>query len=421
VASATLTQSLRYRLYPSVDQEEVLRRYCAHSRALWNCSLEQFGYWRHGRPPSPNHAVRSRQLTEARSELPWLREVPRSVQQVALLDFDRACQEWWRGKGGYPHWRSKRRAGFGMQGCSIRRKSRKWAILRVPLLGEVRLRCGGLQIPPVDVVRVTCDGKNRWHVSVVVRVVPEAAPDSSGRAIGIDRGVVNALALSDGRMFKTPSSKRGDKRVAALQRRLARQRRGSVRREKTKRVIAGIRQTEKDRRRDWIEQRTAELLADFGVFAVEDLRVANMVRRPAPKVDETGKFLPNGATAKASLNRDILGQGWSHFLTRLQEKAAHGGAIVVLVAPHNTSRECRACGHIASGNRKSQAVFACEQCGHRAHADTNAAENILARGLSALAHTPGSGARGHCASARVTRPQGAARTTAIAERSLRHG
>jgi hypothetical protein len=40
-----------------------------------------------------------------------------------------------------------------------------------------------------------------------------------------------------------------------------------------------------------------------------------------------------------------------------------------------------ACGHVAAGNRPTQAVFACVACGHGEHADINAAKNIRARGL----------------------------------------
>ena len=35
-----------------------------------------------------------------------------------------------------------------------------------------------------------------------------------------------------------------------------------------------------------------------------------MTKRPQAKKDETGHYLPNGARAKAGLNRSILGQGW---------------------------------------------------------------------------------------------------------------
>ena len=40
------------------------------------------------------------------------------------------------------------------------------------------------------------------------------------------------------------------------------------------------------------------------------------------------------------------------------------------------------CGHAAAGNRVTQAVFRCLGCGHQAHADVNAARNILRAGLA---------------------------------------
>ena len=43
------------------------------------------------------------------------------------------------------------------------------------------------------------------------------------------------------------------------------------------------------------------------------------------------------------------------------------------------------CGHVAAENRESQAVFSCVACGHTAHADVNAAQNILAAGRAVAA------------------------------------
>ena len=108
-----------------------------------------------------------------------------------------------------------------------------------------------------------------------------------------------------------------------------------------------------------------------------------MVRRPAPKPDpdQPGAFRPNGARAKAGLNRAILAQCWGEFLTRLKQKAALAGVDVIEVDPRHTSQQCKACGHTAPENRENQAEFRCVQCGHEQHADTNAACNILARGL----------------------------------------
>jgi transposase len=115
--------------------------------------------------------------------------------------------------------------------------------------------------------------------------------------------------------------------------------------------------------------------------------------RAKPDPEQPGAFLPNGARAKAGLNRGISRSCWSLFLRRLQDKAALCGVEVILVDPAYTSLQC----HSAAENRESQAVFLCVACGHSNHADLNAAENILARGL---APAP---ARGHRVHARVSR------------------
>jgi putative transposase len=60
-------------------------------------------------------------------------------------------------------------------------------------------------------------------------------------------------------------------------------------------------------------------------------------------------------------------------------KAESAGRSVIAVDPRNTSRTCADCGHISAGNRRG-AVFECQACSHLAHADTNAAINILRAG-----------------------------------------
>ena len=55
------------------------------------------------------------------------------------------------------------------------------------------------------------------------------------------------------------------------------------------------------------------------------------------------------------------------------------------IAERKSSKHCSACGNIAAGNRPSQSVFQCENCGHEANTDMNAAENIRHLGLTDLA------------------------------------
>ncbi|MBE1558733.1 transposase [Nonomuraea africana] len=119
------------------------------------------------------------------------------------------------------------------------------------------------------------------------------------------------------------------------------------------------------------------------VITVEDLRIANMTKSPAPKPDpdQAGVFLSNGSAAKAGLNKNILDAGWGVFLAILTNKAESAGREVISVNPRDTSRTCPTCGHVSGENRKTQADFVCVVCGHAANADVVAASNILRAGL----------------------------------------
>ena len=138
------------------------------------------------------------------------------------------------------------------------------------------------------------------------------------------------------------------------------------------------------RRNDWIEKTTTRLARENILVVMEDLDIQAMTRKPKPKPDpnKPGQYLRDGAKAKAGLNRSILSNCWSRTLKRLKDKMdANGGRLVVVPAAY-TSQTCHKCGHVAKGNRESQAVFHCVECGYMANADVNAAENILGRALN---------------------------------------
>ena len=88
---------------------------------------------------------------------------------------------------------------------------------------------------------------------------------------------------------------------------------------------------------------------------------------------------------RSYLNRSILDQGWGEFRRQLEYKQARSGGDVLAVNPRNTSRTCPACGHVSAENRRTQARFACVECGYENNADVVGAINILERGHRLLA------------------------------------
>ncbi|NYH91547.1 RNA-guided endonuclease InsQ/TnpB family protein [Actinopolymorpha rutila] len=391
--------SIRQRLYPEPGQVVGLVEHCHHARFVYNIGLEQRAMWRRDKHVRGDRSAakvttstQMRELAQLRGELDWLRAGSSSVQQAALRDLDRAFTNFYAGRARYPQFkeRNDREGGFVIRDLTVHRLNRKWGVVTVPKVGAVRFRISRLwaDVEAASSARVT-RRNGRWHIAFTTPTAPKIKA-STGAVVGIDRGVKNTLATSEGRMVQAPSLTAAEQaRFLALQQHLTRQRNGSRRRRRTLDRLAVLRRRLEDRRTDWVEQTTTDLAHTYDLLAVEDLRVPNMVRRPVPKPDpaQPGVFVPNGARAKATLNRAILASVWGRFLTRLEHKMPEGA--VVRVDPKNTSCTCAACGHCAPGNRESQAAFECEACGHQAHADTNAAVNILARGLSTIPEESG--------------------------------
>lgn len=369
-------------------------RHCRDARLVWNLAVEQFNWGGRGRS-APGSAERMRQLAEARREFEWLRGGSSSVQQQALRDFDWAVKEFVNRTRGRPTWRKRgRHEGFCVRDTKVRVHSRKWAQVHVPKLGLVRFRLSR-RLPPgaLGMARITRDRGGRWHVSFPG---PQpAVPDAGrcGRAVGIDRGVATTVATSDGQMLRAPVMRQREReRLVRLQQKLARQHKGSARRQATRAEIGRVHQRVSDRRRDWVEKVTTRLAANYELVVVEALPVRVMMRRPKPKPDpdNLGQFLRNGAAAKAGLNRSIHANCWGLIAKRLEQKMSSSGTTLVVVPARYSSQQCRKCGHISPENRKSQAEFRCQLCGHADHADANAAAVILVRAVPAP--TPGSGA-----------------------------
>ena len=367
----------RYRLYPTPADEEALVRHCGHARFVWNLALEQANQWRVGRHPVPGSAERFRQLAEARRAFAWLGEGSSSVQQQALRDFDQALRKWWAGTHRRPRWRKQGvDEGFCVRDVTVRRLSHKWAVIMVPKCGAVRFR---LTRPLGDhgMARITKDRAGRWHVAFAAPQ-PSLLRTPTGAVVGVDLGVVNTVTTSDGDCLHIPGWRPSEeRRLVRLQRKLARQQKGSKRRARTKHAVAVLHARAGDRRKDWAEKASTAMVTRYDLVVFEDLRVKTMLRSGRGTLDHPGR----NVRPKAALNRRIAASAWSTLVRRTRQKAEAAGAEVVLVDPRHSSQTCSACGDVAAANRPSQAVFCCQACGHGEHADINAAKNIRARGL----------------------------------------
>ena len=231
----------RYRLTPTPSQEVILAKHCAHARFVWNLAVEQQSWWRPGRGIAPGFYAQCEQLTQARADFGWLAAGSNIVQQQALRDFAQAMANFFTGIHGRPTWRKAGRdEGFrivAVRPAQIRRLSRRTGALWVPKAGWVRFRWSRT-VPAAKSYRVTWDRAGRWHVAFAAVPAPIPGP-CTGQIVGIDRGVAVSAVLSTGELLRCPGLRSAEQaRLQLLQRKLARAKKGSIRRQQTRIAIA---------------------------------------------------------------------------------------------------------------------------------------------------------------------------------------
>jgi putative transposase len=386
----------KYRIYADTATEEFFARCCGVVRLVYNIALEQrASFWRQfkrSEGKNISYPSQARELTAIRAEVPWIAECPIDAQRQALRDLNQAFQNFFAGRAGYPKPRRKFvNDAFRIPSSRIGEievLNRKWARVRLPKIGDVKFRYTRPIRGDVGNVTVTREA-NGWHV-VFSCAFDHETPANDNPAVGIDRGIVNNVALSTGEMYSMPAGSVLVERHKAWQRVASRRKSRSKRQAKARRYAARIAAKAARKRLHWQHVTTTRIARRFGTAVLEDLRIRNMSASAKGTVEDPGK----NVAQKSGLNRSILAAAWFRFELLLTYKLAFLGGNVVKVDPRHTSVTCRECGSRDKGNRENQAKFLCLSCGHEDHADVNAARNILAAGTRPAARAEKSVHRG---------------------------
>ena len=283
------------------------------------------------------------------------------------------------GGAGYPRFKTNSRfhqvlfvAG---DGAKWEPTAGRWAYARFRAVGSIKVRQHRPVTGTVKTLQLRRE-RRRWYVIVAADREPVPLP-ATRRVVGVDVGVARFLTTSAGDVVANPHLLvNGQDVIADLQRRMERARRGSGNRKRIRRQLAREWRKVRSRRRDFHHKTARTLVSGFDVIALEKLNTRAMTHRPAPRPDDAGAWLPNGAAAKAGLNKVILDAGWAQFMTILTGKAEEAGRRVVLVNPARTSTDCYQCG--ARCHRPRQNLVICPEHGSM-DADLNAARNIASR------------------------------------------
>lgn len=380
-----------FRLRPTARQHVALHACLDAHRELYNAALqERRDAWAHSKTRI-RYGEQSGQLTAIRGVRADHAVWSFSSQQATLHRLSKAFDGFFRRvkagqTPGYPRFKGKAR--FDSVEWPKDGDGARWLPEhdRVYLqgIGQVKVTAHRQVQGRVKTIAVKRQGR-RWMLVLSCDDVPVTPLPATGKQAGIDVGVVTYATMSDGATVDNPRWARQEAtRLEVAQQRLQRAKRGSNNRSARRETVAARHRKIADRRKDFHHKQARRLVESYDLLVVEDLAIANMVRRVKPKPDpeKPGQFLPNGARAKSGLNRSISDAGWGQFVSILRAKAEDAGRIWVEVNPRHTSDGCECCGHAVPENRVRQAEFVCQRCGHTAPADEHAARNILRAGLA---------------------------------------
>ncbi|OUL93013.1 hypothetical protein CA602_02115 [Paraburkholderia hospita] len=414
-----LQSGVRFRAYPNAGLASLLARWIGCQRFIYNGKVNEdrlFAAQRRLEMASGNVEVKT-PLDQAYSQFkdreltPWLYDVPSQILRNGAVRWMNARQRQLKKLGKAPRRRTRRdfnsvhvtaelfRFVQTAAGPAIELGTKAEPIGRLPFKAH---RPFGL---PKSIVLREVAGQ--WFVSFCYGQASNDIPREphelayelnalddetlAGFTLGLDRNVAdNCVATSAGEQLhfdpvSVERMRRKEIGAKRYQRRLARTQKGSANRRKLARRLARRQDYATRVRNDFAHRLTYRLVnSEARFFVLEDLKVRNMSRRPkAVKDGRTGKWLRNGANAKAGLNRKILASCWGRIDAFLRYKAAKQNKLVGKVPARNTSRGCSRCGHIHADNRDA-GRFVCVRCGFTLHADHNAGINIRTRGIEAL-------------------------------------
>ena len=364
-----MIRTYKYGLNPTKKQQHLLDTLLFQMQTVYNDALHERRWaWQRSRR-SVTYVDQWNRIRDVRHALPDEMGMlnATSIQQM-LRRVDKAYRAFYKGQRGTPRYKGRNRFKSieyrHSDGCKLNGNR-----LYVQHVGAIRVRLHrpvptNARIKHVVIKR----SGDKWDVCLQMEL-PEAAPVvHDGPTVGIDVGLHNLLALSDGVLIDNPHWLRGElRKLRIAQRRLSRRKRFGSGWRKAARQVAKLQEHVANQRRDFWHKTTTRLAKTYSLIAVENLNLSFMTRN--------GKLSLSAHDASLGMFRQML-----------DYKAECAGSQVVGVNPRNTSQACSGCGVIVAKGLNVR-VHRCPDCGVELDRDVNAALNILALGLSVRAVT----------------------------------
>ena len=362
-----MIKGYKYKLIPNQEQKETLSKYFGCVRFIYNWGLERKIKTHKECGKSIGYVQLSRELTllKQQKEFAWLKECSSDSLIQSLRNLETAFSNFFKKNAKYPKFKSKKRSRDSVKFMQhVHFDFREWTV-KLPKIGKVDLcksRAFNQTTCKQGITTVSRDNCGTyWCVVTVddVQEMPSKAEISKDSSVGIDLGIKDYAILSDGTKFSNPKHlENTKKRLAHLQKVLARKEKGSKNYEKMRIKVAKCHRKIANKRNDSLHNISSYLVNNYKTICLEDLNVKGMMQNH-------------------HLARAIQDASLGEFTRQLQYKSDWNGDNVIYIGRFEpSSKTCHNCGYVNHDLKLSDRKWVCPQCGEHLDRDINAAINI---------------------------------------------
>ena len=367
----------KYRIYPNKEQVILINKTFGCIRFVYNKMLrfKQELY---------NQTLMNFSKTECnnwcnrvlKEDYSFLKEVDKFSLTNAIYNLDSAYQKFFKEHTGFPNYKSKKESyksyttNYTNNNIVVDYDNNK---IKLPKLGNVSTRVHRKLNGNIKDATVSKTPTGKYFVSITYECNDNKVLSKNNKNVGIDLGIdlgIKDLCItSDGKTYENPKHLRKyERRLARLQRQLAKKIKKSNNFYKKKKQIALCHEKIVNIRRDYLHKISHEIVNDNQVIITENLKIKDMMQ-------------------DKHLARSIADVSWHEFVRQLEYKSAWYGRTFLKVNTYYASSQlCHVCGYQNSKTKDlSVRVWTCSNCHTTHNRDINAAKNILQEGLRLLA------------------------------------
>lgn len=359
-----MIKAIKYRLYPTKNQEVLLAKHFGCVRLIYNKALayrnEQYKI---GNKLSCFDIKKL--LPIWKQELNYLKEVNSLSLQESILNLDKAFKNFFKKLAKFPRFKSKKdnKHSFCVpQNTKI--NIEKELIIIPKFLEGIKCKIHKIPVGKVKSSVISKTPKGDYYISITLESDTQVQQHPNPNSIvGIDLGIKSFCITSDNEVTENPRFLNTTlPRLIRLQQRLSKTKKASSNREKRKILLAKLHNRISNQRKDFLHKISRILVDKYETIVLETLKIKNMLKN-------------------RKLSKHIADVAWGTFVSYLDYKSKDiGGSIIKIDTFYPSSKTCSHCGNINNELTLSDRTWTCSSCLTKLDRDINAAINIKNKG-----------------------------------------